>query len=481
MTTDIDPETGASTHPQSHGVNRTLADKAGDILPLLDFSGLLLTGYFCLLTQFDLSTSIALRHLILITAAIGPFILYDGSFTTEAYAGNSEAIARRYSGRLLMFGGVIFTIAYAGRWLDQNRYADLVLWILPAIMLLTFSRLLLLQYLRGLRLQGASPENVAVIGRGPLVDHLVPLLRGNAQLYGLYNDAIYDSPRGHLETDQSIDDLIKLADISRPGRILIALPSLDERILRSLVDRLIPLGIPVDLCPQQAGLALQTQTNSHIGGLLPITLLVDRPIKQWNAVLKSVEDLILSFIITISLAPLLLCIALAIKLDSPGPILFTQRRHGHKNSEFNIYKFRTMYVSSDSSGTEMKQTFRGDRRVTRVGRFLRKSSLDELPQMINVLTGSMSLVGPRPHAVDMRTEGYLGHEVVEDYLHRHRVKPGITGWSQANGCRGATDTKAQLRRRIELDLYYVENWSLLFDMKILLMTFREVLRTTNAY
>ena len=192
-------------------------------------------------------------------------------------------------------------------------------------------------------------------------------------------------------------------------------------------------------------------------------------------------DLVLSLFITLLLLPLLAGIALAIWLDSPGPVLFRQKRHGYNNREFNIYKFRTMRVVAQCSASGLQQTRRGDARITGVGRFLRKWSLDELPQLFNVLAGDMSLVGPRPHAVDMQTGQRYGHEITDTYPHRHRVKPGITGWAQINGSRGATDTVAQLRRRIELDLYYVDHWSPLLDLKILLLTSREVLRATNAF
>jgi lipopolysaccharide/colanic/teichoic acid biosynthesis glycosyltransferase len=168
-------------------------------------------------------------------------------------------------------------------------------------------------------------------------------------------------------------------------------------------------------------------------------------------------------------------------LESPGPIVFRQRRHGINNREFEIYKFRTMRWIPNHAAAAMTQTLRGDDRITRVGRFLRKWSLDELPQLFNVLEGHMSLVGPRPHAVNMRTEEQLGHEITGVYPHRHRVKPGITGWSQINGSRGAASTAQALRRRIELDLHYVENWSLMLDLRILCGTLREVLRTTNAF
>ncbi len=232
-----------------------------------------------------------------------------------------------------------------------------------------------------------------------------------------------------------------------------------------------------------AGLpGLRPPVSMRVCDVLTVTVLADRPIRHWNAVLKYAKDVSLALLIMLMLLPLFAVIALAIRLNSPGPILFRQRRHGLNNTEFDIYKFRTMTVApAGAVATPLQQTQRGDLRITAVGRFLRKWSLDELPQLLNVLGGSMSMVGPRPHAVDMRTEAQLGHEITDSYGHRHRVKPGITGWSQVNGLRGATDTVEQLRQRVELDLYYVDNWSLLLDLKILTLTSRAVLRATRAY
>jgi len=247
------------------------------------------------------------------------------------------------------------------------------------------------------------------------------------------------------------------------------------------VQRLEVLSIPIALCPPNVGLRRREPMVEYTGSGMPVMLLADRPIKRWNAVLKSAEDALLSRILLLLLLPLLGLIALAIKLDSPGPVVFKQRRHAFNNSEFDIYKFRTMRHSEGVSGDWLEQTARFDRRVTNVGRFLRSTSLDELPQLFNVLKGEMSLVGPRPHAVNMRTEDRLGSEITGKYAHRHRVKPGMTGWSQVNGARGATTTTAQLRRRVALDLMYIDNWSLWLDLKILVLTFRELVRRTNAY
>jgi lipopolysaccharide/colanic/teichoic acid biosynthesis glycosyltransferase len=221
--------------------------------------------------------------------------------------------------------------------------------------------------------------------------------------------------------------------------------------------------------------------------------------RRRDVLAKRAMDLCGSATLIVLLLPVWLLVALAIRLDSAGPLIFRQRRHAVNGREFDIFKFRTMRWNPPAARTAglvpageapvseaqvvagLQQTVRGDSRITRVGNFLRQSSLDELPQLFNVLRGDMSLVGPRPHAVDMRTENRLGSEITDTYVHRQRVKPGITGWAQVNGARGATDTTQQLRRRVELDLHYIDHWSLLLDLQILALTAREVLRRTNAY
>jgi putative colanic acid biosynthesis UDP-glucose lipid carrier transferase len=177
------------------------------------------------------------------------------------------------------------------------------------------------------------------------------------------------------------------------------------------------------------------------------------------------------------LIPILALIALAIKLDSPGPVFFRQRRYGFNNNAIVVWKFRTMKADMVRDDTVVPQATRNDPRVTRVGRFLRRTSLDELPQIFNVLRGEMSLVGPRPHAV-AHNEQYA--KIIDDYLSRHRVKPGITGWAQVNGLRGETDTPEKMRERVQFDLYYIDNWSFWLDLKIMALTpFAAINR--NAY
>jgi putative colanic acid biosynthesis UDP-glucose lipid carrier transferase len=194
-------------------------------------------------------------------------------------------------------------------------------------------------------------------------------------------------------------------------------------------------------------------------------------------VVKAAEDRILATLILLLALPTLLTIAALVKLDSSGPVLFRQRRFGFKNDVFTVLKFRSMAADADRDGT-VPQATRGDPRVTRLGAFLRRHSLDELPQFLNVIKGDMSIVGPRPHAV-AHNEQYAG--LIDDYLVRHKVKPGITGWAQVNGLRGETDTIEKMEARVQHDLYYVDNWSLLFDLRIILLTLFVGFRSDQAY
>lgn len=214
---------------------------------------------------------------------------------------------------------------------------------------------------------------------------------------------------------------------------------------------------------------------------LAVDWIDQRPIDRWGAVFKAVIDRGLGTLLLLAALPVLLVAAVAIKLESPGPLLYRQRRHALDNRVFHIYKFRTMAWQSATPQASFEQTQRNDHRITRIGRWLRASSIDELPQLLNVLRGEMSLVGPRPLAVEMRTEGLHCHEISRRYPHRHRVKPGMTGWAQVHGSRGATTTCSELAVRVQFDLEYIERWSPWLDFKILLMTIRVVVQGTNAF
>jgi Undecaprenyl-phosphate glucose phosphotransferase len=336
---------------------------------------------------------------------------------------------------------------------------------------------------RRLESKGVLREAIAIVGSGPLVDRLVAHLNGldhsSVEIVGIFDDRTTRLPETSLRPHGTLDDLLELGRRQKIERVIIALPwSAEERILH-VMRRLKAQSIDIALCPDLAIFSLPHKTFDYVGNL-PTLRVAERPLRRWDGVIKMVEDRVLGTLILLLAAPLMLCVALAIRLDSRGPLLFRQRRHGFNNTEIEVWKFRTMYHGSgDQSGA--RQTQRNDARVTRVGAFLRRFSLDELPQLINVVQGSMSLVGPRPHPVGMRTQDLLCHEIVEDYAHRHRVKPGITGWAQIHGYRGATANAEQLRRRTEFDLYYIEEWSLFLDLKIMLLTAFQVIHPNNAF
>lgn len=212
-----------------------------------------------------------------------------------------------------------------------------------------------------------------------------------------------------------------------------------------------------------------------VGGI-PVVAVCETPFMGINRVVKRTTDIVLSILILILISPLLLLIALAIKLTSPGPAIFKQRRYGLDGSDILVYKFRSMTVMED--GAAVKQAQKNDQRLTPIGGFLRKTSLDELPQFLNVLSGKMSIVGPRPHAV-AHNEEY--RKLIKGYMLRHKVPPGITGWAQVNGFRGETDTLDKMKGRIDLDLDYLRNWSLRLDLYIILKTIWVVLKRENAH
>ncbi len=247
----------------------------------------------------------------------------------------------------------------------------------------------------------------------------------------------------------------------------------------ALLRRLARVAVDVTLVPDLDGLQAPVLNVDRIG-VLPAIDLDFRPLSPMQAAMKRVEDLVIAGLALLAVLPLLVVVAIAIKLDSPGEVMFRQVRIGFNGRPFRVWKFRTMYAHARDDDA-VQQTSRQDRRITRVGRFLRRSSIDELPQLFNVLAGDMSIVGPRPHARGMTALGLPLHDVVADYSARHRLKPGITGWAQVNGCRGEVDSHEKLRRRVAFDFHYIDNWSLTFDLWIILRTFTLMAFDKNAY
>jgi Undecaprenyl-phosphate glucose phosphotransferase len=275
------------------------------------------------------------------------------------------------------------------------------------------------------------------------------------------------------------DDLIQFSRDRQVDLLIMALPLAADARLKQLVRRLNVLPLDIRLAGHSSELKLRPRAYSYIGSV-PFLDLHDRPIAGWSNATKSLFDRSIAAVALLAAAPIMLAIACAVRLDSKGPIFFKQKRYGFNNELIEVLKFRSMYVAVQDSNAERLVTMH-DARVTRVGRFLRKSSLDELPQLFNVLMGSLSLVGPRPHAMQAKAADTLYPDVVDGYFGRHKVKPGITGWAQINGWRGETDTPEKIQKRVEHDMYYIENWSLMFDIVILARTPFALLDTRNAY
>ncbi len=334
--------------------------------------------------------------------------------------------------------------------------------------------------------QGRLSTRVVIVGGGEPAEQLVASLQDNnsglIEIVGLFDDRDDERSPGAVGRLPKLGKVRDLVDFTRNygvDMLVISLPLTAENRLLQIMKHLWVLPVDIRLSAHAQRLRYRPRAYSWVGNV-PMIDVFDQPLRDWGRVLKTIEDKVIASLALALLSPVMLAVALAIRLESKGPILFKQIRYGFNNQPIEVLKFRSMYTDMcDARATRL--VTRDDPRVTRVGRFIRKTSLDELPQLINVLRGELSLVGPRPHAHHAKAADRLYDEVVDGYFARHKVKPGITGWAQINGWRGETDTEEKIQRRVEFDLYYIENWSLLFDLQILILTPFALLKTDNAY
>jgi Undecaprenyl-phosphate glucose phosphotransferase len=330
--------------------------------------------------------------------------------------------------------------------------------------------------LRRWRRTALTGHRVAIVGSGEPAQRLVEWLQANAadivQVVGVFDDRRGREPDrvglSHLirGTTQDLVDYYRQAPLDK---IIIALPHHAEERLLSVLQRLKQLPVDISLAPDLVGFRVpQSSADAEMAGLQMMSL-AQRPLRASQRFIKDIFDRAIAAVLLVVIGPLLIGIALAVKLTSPGPVFFRQERYGLGNRSIRVLKFRSMRTDMQDLGGA-RQAQRNDPRVTPLGAFLRRASLDELPQLINVLKGDMSLVGPRPLPVQMRVQDRLNYEIVAEYSFRHRVKPGITGWAQVKGHRGAVETAEGLQSRVTCDLYYIDHWSLWLDLKILLLT-----------
>jgi Undecaprenyl-phosphate glucose phosphotransferase len=359
----------------------------------------------------------------------------------------------------------------------------LATWSTMSLIALCGFRLLTASVARKLRQRGLLMKNVAIVGASELGQQLAAKFiqeRLGTRLVGIFEERqsrfVKSGQPG--TTVHQLSALRELLCRGRVDEVVIAIPPhASDRILE-LLRHFHPFAVSLRILAPAGYENLQVLDSRRFGNIATFRVM-GKPLDEVAALVKRVEDLVIADFCLLVAIPLMVVIALSIKLDSRGPVLFRQKRLGANNLPFNLLKFRSMYVEqTDPLGHQLTRA--GDPRITRVGRFLRMTSLDELPQLINVLRGEMSLVGPRPHALAANAAGILYDRAISEYPIRHRVKPGMTGWAQVNGWRGETTTIEQIRRRVEHDLYYIENWSLTFDLLILGRTVFSVLSRANA-
>jgi putative colanic acid biosynthesis UDP-glucose lipid carrier transferase len=365
---------------------------------------------------------------------------------------------------------------------DYSRFVTTV-WFGLTVFLLIGWRIALRLLLMELRRHGRNSRTVAIAGLTPMAERIAQRIAtdpySGMHILGFYDDRTPE--RGHpipKEYGEHIGDLEKLIADAREGRIdrvYITLPLKAEPRINAIVHKLADSTATVFVVADFFVFDLLHAQWSTVGDI-PVVSIFDTPFHGLGGWLKRLEDIIVGALILLLISIPLGCIAIGVKVSSPGPVFFRQRRYGLNGKEIRVLKFRSMKVSED--GPVVTQATKNDQRVTRFGAFLRKTSLDELPQFIQVLTGEMSIVGPRPHAV-AHNEMYRGK--IHGYMLRHKVKPGITGWAQVNGWRGETETIDKMEKRVEHDLEYIHNWGLLWDLKIIFLTVFGSKKNENAY
>jgi Undecaprenyl-phosphate glucose phosphotransferase len=385
-----------------------------------------------------------------------------------------------------MLFACIFTFAFVGKVGAELSRNWLMSWAVSGLLLAVAYRFILAHFVRRLNHNGQLNRRAVLVGGGAPADHVLATLNASRDtgltVLGVFDDRGDDraplTAQG-LKKLGTIENLIDFVRATRVDTLILTLPVTAENRLLQILERLWVLPVDIRLSAQDQRMRFRPRAYSYIGNLALLDLF-DRPLGDWGPFLKAVEDRVIASIAIVLLAPVFAAVALAVKWESKGPVFFRQKRYGFNNELIEVYKFRSMYTDMADVDAR-KLVTKDDPRVTRVGRFIRKTSLDELPQLINVLKNELSLVGPRPHATMASAAGSLYETVVDGYFARHKVKPGMTGWAQINGWRGETDTAEKIERRVEHDLYYIENWSLTFDLYILARTPFALLNTKGAY
>ncbi|MFO1034562.1 MAG: undecaprenyl-phosphate glucose phosphotransferase [Hyphomicrobiales bacterium] len=404
-------------------------------------------------------------------------------YTTAAYAHGLATAAKSFLAASLIACLCYFAAPLVGLKLTLSW---INLWLGCAAIYFAATRLAAALWTRTLASQGALKQRIAIVGGGKAAEAAIALLEASntldTEIVGLFDDRFDNRSPESIRKHRKLGTISELADFARHNPIdlvIVAIPMSAEQRLLQILKRIWELPVDIRISAAAAELKLSPRAYTYLGQL-PLLNAFERPLSGWDSFLKASMDKAIALVALIALSPVMLGTALAVKLESKGPVIFRQKRFGFNNELVEVFKFRSMYTDmSDASASKL--VTKDDPRVTRVGRIIRKTSLDELPQLFNVLLGTLSLVGPRPHATQAKAAGTLYEQVVDGYFARHKVKPGITGWAQIRGWRGETDTREKLEQRVKHDLEYIDRWSLGFDLYILAKTPLALLRSENAY
>ena len=450
------------------------------LLRAVDIAVVPIAGLVTYVARYQ-SVAVEFRHGLIL--ALGMAVVANVMVIIDAYDTAELCLWRRQVIKAIGGWGVSIAILLAIAFFDKvsDQYSRLWIgsWFVLGAAMSSAARIAVAVYIGRRQRSGSLTLNVAIVGHEPFAQQVMEQITwpGDAEVrvVGIFAPRLAAMGTG-VASDGTVAGLLRLARKMPIDEIIVHLPEKRDHEFKAVLRKLGELPVNVNLCPDLSDLEILPRKLTMLQRTFMINVF-ERPLSGWSKVVKRAEDVVLSALLVLFFGPLMLLIGLLIKLDSRGPALFRQQRFGFNNNPITVLKFRTMRVEAENDQA-VPQATRDDPRVTRIGRFLRRTSLDELPQLINVLKGETSLIGPRPHAI-AHNEYYA--ELIDGYLRRHRVKPGITGWAQVNGWRGETADVAAMLERVKCDVYYIENWSLRLDLLILLRTLIVGFVHRNAY
>lgn len=449
----------------------SMIQRVGDLIVIL-FS----LKLACILNNINFTISEWIMALIsvVIFQMIGGITDFYRSWRGVKFTRELKVIFQNWSLSLILTMGIVAIINISSNDLSLGYY-----WYFLACLFLVLSRMTIRTLISYMRHKGYNTRNVAIMGCLPVGIHLAESLKNahwtGFKVLGFYDDPTFSCDAKTIPYQGDIAKLIEDVKLGVIDRVYIAMSMDREELIKNTISELSDSTCSVLLIPDIFTFNIIQSKSEEINGV-PVISIFDTPMRGVNALLKRIEDIILSTLILLFISPVIVAISLIVKLTSKGPIIFKQKRYGLDGKAITVWKFRSMSVMEN--GNTVTQARKGDSRLTSIGGFLRKTSLDELPQFFNVLKGDMSIVGPRPHAV-VHNEQY--RRLIKGYMLRHTMKPGITGWAQINGWRGETDTLEKMEKRVEYDLEYIRTWSVWLDLKIIFLTVFKGFINKHAY